>query len=80
MLSRALKAVLSSAGISGIVSLLVLVGAGDPRAPATSVWISPARTAFRFADFGLRIPRVASVPSVEDNIRLETDLLLRRSP
>jgi polyisoprenoid-binding protein YceI len=38
-----------------------------------------AGTAFRFADFGLSIPRVASVLSVEDNIRLETDLLLRRS-
>jgi polyisoprenoid-binding protein YceI len=38
------------------------------------------RTAFRFADFGLRIPRVASVLSVEDNIRLEIDLLLRRIP
>jgi polyisoprenoid-binding protein YceI len=39
-----------------------------------------ARTAFRFADFGLRIPRVASVLSVEDNIRLEADVLLHRSP
>jgi polyisoprenoid-binding protein YceI len=38
-----------------------------------------ASTAFRFADFGLSIPRVASVLSVQDNIRLETDLLLRRS-
>jgi polyisoprenoid-binding protein YceI len=38
-----------------------------------------ARTAFRFADFGLTIPRVASVLSVEDNIQLETDLLLRRT-
>jgi hypothetical protein len=28
---------------------------------------------------GLSFPRVASVLSVEDNIRLETDLLLRRS-
>jgi hypothetical protein len=37
-----------------------------------------AKTGFRFADFGLGIPRVASVLSVEDNIRLETDLLLRR--
>ncbi len=37
-----------------------------------------ARTAFRFADFGLRVPRVASVLSVEENIQLETDLLLRR--
>jgi polyisoprenoid-binding protein YceI len=38
-----------------------------------------AKTSFRFADFGLSIPRVASVLSVEDTIRLETDLLLRRS-
>jgi polyisoprenoid-binding protein YceI len=38
-----------------------------------------AKTAFRFEDFGLSIPRVASVLSVEDTIRLETDLLLRRS-
>jgi polyisoprenoid-binding protein YceI len=39
-----------------------------------------ARTAFRFADFALRVPRVSSVLSVEDNIRLEIDLLLRRVP
>jgi polyisoprenoid-binding protein YceI len=38
-----------------------------------------ARTAFRFGDFGLRVPRVSVVLSVEDSIRLETDLLLRRS-
>ena len=38
-----------------------------------------AKTAFRFADFGLSIPRVASVLSVEDTICLETDLLVRRS-
>jgi DHA1 family bicyclomycin/chloramphenicol resistance-like MFS transporter len=38
-----------------------------------------AKTAFRFADFDLTIPRVSSVLSVEDNIRLETDLLLRHS-
>jgi polyisoprenoid-binding protein YceI len=37
-----------------------------------------AKTSFRFGDFGLTIPRVASVLSVEDTIRLETDLLLRR--
>jgi polyisoprenoid-binding protein YceI len=36
-----------------------------------------ARTAFRFPDFGLPIPRVSVVLSVEDNIRLEADLLLR---
>jgi polyisoprenoid-binding protein YceI len=36
-----------------------------------------AKTAFRFADFGLTIPRVASVLSVEDNIQIETELLLR---
>ncbi len=38
-----------------------------------------ARTEFRFEDFGLQIPRVAVVLSVEDRIRLEADLLLRRS-
>src|SRR5688572_12126075 len=38
-----------------------------------------ARTAFRFPDLGLQIPRVASVLSVDDNIRLELDLILRRS-
>jgi hypothetical protein len=38
-----------------------------------------AWTAFRFADFGLRVPRVAVVLSVEDNIRLETELILRRN-
>ena len=38
-----------------------------------------ARTAMRFADLGLQIPRVASVLSVEDEIRLELDLVLRRS-
>jgi polyisoprenoid-binding protein YceI len=37
-----------------------------------------AKTSFRFADFDLSIPRVASVLSVEDTIRLETDLLLQR--
>lgn len=37
------------------------------------------RTALRFADLGLKIPRVASVLSVEDDIRLELDLVLRRS-
>ena len=37
-----------------------------------------AKTSFRFADFGLSIPRVASVLSVEDTIHLETDILLRR--
>ena len=35
-------------------------------------------TAFRFADLGLQIPRVASVLSVDDSIRLELDLVLRR--
>jgi polyisoprenoid-binding protein YceI len=37
-----------------------------------------AKTAFRFGDFGLRIPRVSVVLSVEDDIRLEADLTLRR--
>jgi polyisoprenoid-binding protein YceI len=39
-----------------------------------------AKTAFRFADFALRVPRVSSVLSVEDTIRLEIALLLRRIP
>jgi polyisoprenoid-binding protein YceI len=38
-----------------------------------------AKTAFRFADYGLRIPRVSVVLGVEDDIRLEADLTLRRA-
>jgi polyisoprenoid-binding protein YceI len=38
-----------------------------------------ARTAFRFGDFGLRVPRVSVVLSVEDAIKLEADLVLRRA-
>jgi len=38
--------------------------------------IGSAATSFTFADFGLRIPRVAVVLSVEDNIRLELDFHL----
>jgi len=38
-----------------------------------------ARTTFRFEDFGLRVPRVSVVLSVADDIRLEVDLLLRRT-
>jgi polyisoprenoid-binding protein YceI len=37
-----------------------------------------ADTAARFADLGLEIPRVRVVLSVEDDIRLELDLVLRR--
>jgi polyisoprenoid-binding protein YceI len=37
-----------------------------------------ARTAFRFGDFGLRAPRVSVVLGVEDDIKLEADLVLRR--
>lgn len=37
-----------------------------------------ARTAFRFAEFGLRVPRVSVVLSVDDTIRLEADLTLQR--
>jgi polyisoprenoid-binding protein YceI len=37
-----------------------------------------ARTAFRFGDFGLRVPRVSVVLSVEGDIKLEADLVLRR--
>jgi len=36
-----------------------------------------ARTAFRFGEFGLRIPRVSVVLSVDDDIKLEADLVLR---
>ena len=36
-----------------------------------------ARTAFTFADFALPQPRVMSVLSIEDHIRLEVDLTLR---
>jgi polyisoprenoid-binding protein YceI len=39
-----------------------------------------ARTAFRFAEFNLPVPRVSVVLSVEDRIRLEADLVLRRGP
>ena len=38
-----------------------------------------ARTVFRFADFGLRVPRVSVVLGVEDDIKLEADLTMRRS-
>jgi polyisoprenoid-binding protein YceI len=38
-----------------------------------------ARTAFRFGDFDLRIPRVSVVLSVQDDIRLEAVLVLRRA-
>jgi polyisoprenoid-binding protein YceI len=38
-----------------------------------------ARTAFPFAEFGLRVPRVSVVLGVEDTIRLEADLVLRRA-
>jgi polyisoprenoid-binding protein YceI len=37
-----------------------------------------ARTAFRFAEFDLRVPRVSVVLSVDDRIGLEADLVLRR--
>jgi hypothetical protein len=36
-----------------------------------------AWTAFTFADFALTQPRVMSVLSIEDHIRLEVDLTLR---
>jgi polyisoprenoid-binding protein YceI len=50
---------------------------------ATATFAGPAltvraRTEFRFGDFGLRIPRVSVVLSVEDEIRLEADLTLTR--
>ncbi|HEY8369151.1 MAG TPA: YceI family protein [Thermodesulfobacteriota bacterium] len=37
-----------------------------------------AKTAFRFEDFGLTQPRVSVVLSVDETIRLEADVLLRR--
>jgi polyisoprenoid-binding protein YceI len=37
-----------------------------------------AQTAFHFGDFGLRQPRVSVVLSVEDDIKLEADLVLQR--
>jgi polyisoprenoid-binding protein YceI len=37
-----------------------------------------ARTAFRFGDFGLQQPRVRVLLSVDDEIKLEADLTLRR--
>jgi polyisoprenoid-binding protein YceI len=37
-----------------------------------------ARTAFHFGDFGLRQPRVSVVLSIEDDIKLEADLVLHR--
>jgi polyisoprenoid-binding protein YceI len=51
---------------------------------ATAAFTGPslsvrARTAFRFADFNLPIPRLARLLSVDDNIRLEADLVLRRA-
>lgn len=39
-----------------------------------------ARTAFRFSDFGLTIPRVSVVLSVEDHIQVEADLVLGARP
>jgi polyisoprenoid-binding protein YceI len=38
-----------------------------------------ARTNFPFAKFGLVIPRLPGLLSVDDNIKLELDLVLRRS-
>jgi hypothetical protein len=38
-----------------------------------------ARTAFKFGDFNLRVPRVSVLLSVEDDIKLEADLSLRRT-
>jgi polyisoprenoid-binding protein YceI len=38
-----------------------------------------ATTVFRFEEFGLRVPRVSVVLSVEDHIQLEADVLLRPS-
>jgi len=38
-----------------------------------------AKTSFPFAKFGLTIPRLPGLLSVDDNIRLELDLVLKRS-
>jgi hypothetical protein len=87
MVNRVLKVVLLSIGLTGMAYLLLSMRDGSSREPAMSVMLSPGKAAYaqspgtqvRYADFGLSIPRVASVLSVEDNIRPETDLVLRRS-
>lgn len=38
-----------------------------------------AGTAFKFAEFELTQPRIFRVLSIDDNIRLEVDLTLRRA-
>ena len=38
-----------------------------------------AKTNFPFSKFGLTIPRLPGLLSVDDNIRLELDLVLRRA-
>jgi hypothetical protein len=90
MLNRALKAVLFPLPQTGTAPFELVGDLTVRDATRRITWEATAtfngqdvsvqaRTAFRFADSGLSIPRVASVLSVEDNIRLETDPLLRRS-
>jgi hypothetical protein len=38
-----------------------------------------ATTSFPFSTFGLQIPKLARLLSVDDNIRLELDLVLTRA-
>ena len=46
--------------------------------PALAVRLQAA-TAFKFAEFELTQPRIFRVLSIDDNIRLEVDLTLRRA-
>ncbi len=61
--------------IKDVVRRMTWTATGSFEGPRVSV---RARTAFRFGDFGLRVPRVSVVLSVEDDIKLEADLVLRR--
>jgi polyisoprenoid-binding protein YceI len=61
--------------IKDVVRRVTWTATGSFEGPRVSV---RARTAFRFGDFGLRVPRVSVVLSVEDDIKLEADLVLRR--
>ena len=61
--------------IKDVVRRVTWTATGSFDGPRVSI---QARTAFRFGDFGLRVPRVSVVLSVEDDIKLEADLVLRR--
>ena len=57
-----------------------LLSAGvSPTQDHIPVGLHQARTALTFADFALTQPRVLSVLSIEDHIRLEVDLTLREA-